>query len=139
MSETVAQPAPLPRPRRRWVRVLLMLVIFCSGMVVGVGLTVGTVVRQAKQNLAHPELQPMRWTQRLTRRLDLNEAESAAVGRIMQDSWDRMTPLRKDAGEQIRAEVERLDQEVAAAISAEKANRWHDYVQNIRENWLPRE
>jgi len=106
-------------------------------MIVGAGLTAGAIIRRARENAQHPERQPQRMAERLARRMKLSDEQSAAVAKILEQSWRRLEPVRDDALSQIRAELDRVEGEVAAALPAEKQEQWRNYVRIIRDDWLP--
>jgi hypothetical protein len=117
--------------------VVLLLVVFASGVVVGVGLTVVGAVAQAQHNIKHPELQPARWTERLTRRLDLSPDESERVGRVLADAFLRVEAIRRSTYPEVTGELDRIEREVAEVLSEEKAERWRDYLKTLRRDWMP--
>ena len=65
---------------------------------------------QARYNIQHPEELPSRWTQRLTKKLDLNKQESADVQRVFDQAWPRLNAIRAKAYPEVMAELDRIEE-----------------------------
>ncbi|MFG0247406.1 MAG: hypothetical protein ACF8OB_00860, partial [Phycisphaeraceae bacterium JB051] len=90
-SASVMPPAPgrhkpnVKRPRR-WVKVVFLLVIFFSGMVTGGGLMLYGIAQRMQSHLANPQARAQTWANRVSRRLNLDEAHKQAVQKVMLES-----------------------------------------------------
>ena len=98
----------LNAPRRRWLTVVLSLLIFAAGFVVGGGTAVITVLRTVRQNIHHPERAPARITARLRRRLDLSDEQTRKVQAIVEHRQLALMEIRRQVQPRVMAELEKL-------------------------------
>jgi hypothetical protein len=125
------------RPRRRWVSVLLYLVLFASGIVIGSGVTLIITYKVVHYRLRHPEQFPDRAVARLKKPLDLSNQQAAEVRLIMRSHLVRLQALRRQWQPQLEAELDSLEKDVAAALKPEQAEKWHTIARERRQSWLP--
>src|SRR5277367_1396605 len=91
-------PQTLPRRTGRWKTVLMVLVVFVSGLIIGgAGATI-FIAGQVRYAIHHPQEIPGRMTARLTRRLSLDADQSAQVKQLLTERLGNLERLR----EQIR-------------------------------------
>ena len=130
--------APVIRPRRRWVwPVLLALVIFVSGVVVGGGLTFKIITSGFKRSFQDPEVSAERITNRMKRRLDLTDEQFVQVRRIILERQKAFQSMRKQVRPQLEAQIEKTRQELAAVLSPEQARKWEKRFGQFLKFWLP--
>ena len=130
--------APVIRPRRRWVwPVLLALVIFVSGVLVGGGLTFKIITSGFKRSFQDPEVSAERITNRMKRRLDLTDEQFVQVRRIILERQKAFQSLRKQVRPQLEAQIEKTRQELAAVLSPEQARKWEKRFGHFLKFWLP--
>jgi len=130
--------APVIRPRRRWVwPVLLALVIFVSGVVVGGGLTFKIITSGFKRSFQDPEVSAERITNRMKRRLDLTDEQFVQVRRIILERQKAFQSMRKQVRPQLEAQIEKTRQELAAVLSPEQARKWEKRFGHFLKFWLP--
>ena len=142
MSET---PGSLPppanivprRPRRRWVSVLLYLVLFASGIAIGSGATLIITYKVVQYRLRHPERLPDRAVERLKKPLDLSNQQAVEVRSIIRSHLIRLQALRRQWQPQLDAELDSLEADVAAVLKPEQAEKWHKIAREKRQSWLP--
>jgi len=125
-------PAAARAIRRRWPRwvamVLLGLVIFGSGIVIGSVGTLTFVRRAMVRAVKHPEQLPDRAIARMTRRYDLTPEQQAEVGAILRTRMQRMTAIRQQLRPYLDAELDSLRDDVAGVLTEEQATQWqHDF------------
>lgn len=129
----VVPPEPLPvvRPRRRWLRVLLVLVVFGSGFVVGGGTALLAVKQRLSRAISHPEEEAARRARTLARDLGLSADQRAQVESILAR---RLTRLRDGVREQLR----HTGREVNDVLTPEQKTRWQSMLKQIeRRNRSP--
>ncbi len=86
---TPEQLPPVPRPRRRWLTLLLCLLIFGAGLVCGAGLMIVTTVHRLQYAIHHPEDAPARVATTLKRKLALDDKQrdrskkSSPIGKLI--------------------------------------------------------
>ena len=126
------------RPRRRrWVSVLLGLILFLSGGLIGSGLTARAIIRGAQHRLHHPEEFPARATARLRRSLDLSDAQAAAVESVLRTRQAAIQEIRRDFQPKIEAEIDKLGTDVAGVLTPDQAARWKAALDEKRRVWIP--
>jgi hypothetical protein len=131
------QAKPRHRHLRRWLKVILLLVIFASGMVTGGGLTVYAIAQRMRMNLADPQARAQTWANRVARRLNLNDSQKQAVQKVMLESSLRFEELRAEINPRIIIELDRMTDEVADVLPDDKAQVWREQFEHLRCNWLP--
>lgn len=130
--------APVIRPRRRWVwPVLLALVIFVSGVLVGGGLTFKIITSGFKRSFQDPEVSAERITNRMKRRLDLTDEQFVQVRRIILERQKAFQSMRKQVRPQLEAQIEKTRQELAAVLTPEQARKWEKRFGHFLKFWLP--
>ena len=132
--------APVIRPRRRWVwTVLLALVIFISGVLVGGGLSFKIITSGFKRSFQDPEVSAERITNRMKRRLDLTDEQCVQVRRIILERQKAFQSMRKQVRPQLEAEIEKTRRELAAVLTPDQARKWEKSFRHFWEFWLPPE
>ena len=132
--------APVIRPRRRWVwPVLLALVIFVSGVLVGGGLTFKIITSGFKRSFQDPEVSAERITNRMKRRLDLTDEQFVQVRRIILEQQKAFQSMRKQVRPQLEAQIEKTRRELAAVLTPDQARKWEKSFRHFLKFWLPPE
>jgi len=132
--------APVIRPRRRWVwPVLLALVIFVSGVLVGGGLTFKIITSGFKRSFQDPEVSAERITNRMKKRLDLTDEQFVQVRRIILERQKAFQSMRKQVRPQLEAQIEKTRQELAAVLTPDQARKWEKRFGHFLKFWLPPE
>ena len=132
--------APVIRPRRRWVwPVLLALVIFVSGVLVGGGLTFKIITSGLKRSFQDPEVSAERITNRMKKRLDLTDEQVVQVRRIILEQQKAFQSMRKQVGPQLEAQIEKTRRELAAVLTPDQARKWEKRFGHFLKFWLPPE
>jgi hypothetical protein len=132
--------APAIRPRRRWVwPLLLALVIFVSGVLVGGGLTFKIITSGFKRAFQDPAASAERITNREKKRLDLTEEQVVQVRRIILEQQKAFQSMRKQVQPQLEAQIEKTRQELAAVLTPEQARKWGKRFNLFLKFWLPPE
>jgi hypothetical protein len=130
--------APATRTRRRWVwTVLLALVIFVSGVLVGGGLTFKVITSGFKRSFQDPAVLADRITHRMKKRLNLTDEQAVRVRRIILEQQKAFQSLRKQVRPQLEAQIEKTRQELAAVLTPEQARKWEKRFGHFLKFWLP--
>jgi len=128
---------PVTRPRRRWVwTVLLALVIFVSGVLVGGGLTFKFITSGFKRSFQDPAVLADRITHRMKKRLNLTDEQAVQVRRIILEQQKAFQSLRKQVRPQLEAQIEKTRQELAAVLTPEQARKWEKRFGRFMKFWL---
>ena len=129
---------PVVRPRRRRIwSILLALVIFISGVLVGGGLSFKLVTGGFKKYFQDPAVSAERITQRMKRQLDLTEEQAVQVRRIIFEQQNSFQSLRKQIRPQLDAQIEKTRRELAAVLTPEQARKWEKRFDRFMKFWLP--
>jgi len=132
--------APLaapPRPRRRWLRWLLWTVIFGSGFVAGVGVTLIAVRRGALESIHHPETMPKKIAQRLRRPLELSDEQMRRIEQIVARRQPALLQIRVRFQPEVEAELDGIQREIAQVLDEQQRPRWEQLFDHLRRTWLP--
>jgi hypothetical protein len=127
----------LPRRRPIWVSVLLALLVFSGGAVVGGAGTVLVIVHGIRQAIRHPDEIPAHLKQRLTRRLSLDSTQSASVEQILTRHLAKIAQLRAGIRPDVQIELSGIHQEVREVLSPAQQSKWDDLFDDFVDNWYP--
>lgn len=132
-------PSRLPAvpARRRWLSIVLALVIFVSGVLVGGGVTVLVAVRQIRDVIAHPERAPDRIVARLHSKLKLNDQQTKQVEQIVKRRQAALIEIRRTVQPQVLEQLDQFEREVADVLKPDQKQRWHELLANLRTQWVP--
>jgi len=142
MSTTPASPIPpvvqvvWPK-RRRWVSVLLSLVLLGSGFIIGAGTTLVVGYRVIQHRLHHPEEFPQRAVDRLRKPLHLSREQVVEVRSILRRHLAAIQEQRRQWQPGLESELDSLEKDVAAVLKPEQAEKWHAIARERRQTWLP--
>jgi len=130
---------PLPRParRRRWVTILLALVIFLSGVIVGAG-AFGLGLRNfVLRRIHHPELGPPATAAWLQRKLELTDPQTTEIEKILRQRQAALVAIRREVQPAVEAELDLLEEQVSDVLDPEQRNQWHNWLGRMRRTWVP--
>ncbi len=126
------------RPRRRWGWTLLLgIVIFVSGILVGGGLTFKVITSGLKRSFQDPAVLADLITHRMKKRLDLTEEQAVEVRRIIFEQQKVFQSLRRQVRPQLEAQIEKTRREMAAVLTPEQARKWEKRFDRFLRFWLP--
>jgi hypothetical protein len=132
-------PTPPRRVKRRiWHVVILCLVVFACGMVVGGGLTVMAIAKQARHRVEHPELRTERALRHIARKLDLADTQTEKLRPVLDAAMDRFDAIHREVSPRLEAEMDRLATDIATALPADKADQWREHFNHLRSEWIPK-
>jgi len=138
-SSDIASVPGATRPRRTWLTVLLCTLIFLGGGVVGAGITIMQVGRQAKDAIQHPDLLPERVAHRLKGRLDLTDDQTRRVEQIVRRRYARILKARDDLLQNVGPEIDAIEREIIPLLAPEQTRRFKERFDTFRDDWLPRQ
>jgi hypothetical protein len=136
-SENAAEQLPAPVRRRRWLTVLLALLIFAAGLASGAAVTVAVAVHRLQYLIQHPEEAPGRIAARLGRRLRLDEGQKAKVEAIVAKRQAELMTLHGQIRPQVMEQLDLLRQEIGEVLTDPQRERWQRMFDELRETWLP--
>jgi hypothetical protein len=142
-EETVPQDLPIhplasegARPRR-WLRLALLLVIFFSGLVVGVGVTLLAVRQGMLYGIHHPEEMPVRVARRLRGPLNLSDQQAGEIESIIRQRQSHLQEIRRRFQPEVEAELEQVYEEIGKILDDAQRERWEQIYTHLRETWNP--
>lgn len=119
-----------PHCRRRWVTLVLLLVVFVLGGVCGAGVTFYGAMCAIRSNMRNPEQQTERIMRRLDRRLELTDEQEPKIRAIVQRQQADMMQGRLERFEQ-------TDLEMRPILTPEQQEKWAAVVEELRQRWMP--
>lgn len=128
--------AVVPR-RRTWLYVVLWLIIFGSGVVVGAGSTLWVVRNRVLYGLQHPERAPAGLARHLQRMLDLDDTQRAQVEQIFERRQKELQKVRRAFQPEVEAQLDQVEQEVSAVLNDVQRAEWQTRFRELRDRWLP--
>jgi hypothetical protein len=130
-------PAAPPHGRRRWVSLLLSLVIFASGIVIGAAGAAGFIRREILHVLRDPGAVPDRITQRLKTRLSLTDEQADKVQDILETRQRSLQAIRTRIQPEVVKQLRLAKEEVGDVLDDRQRERWEADFDRLRELWLP--
>ncbi len=129
-------PTRVPR-YRWWLRLLLPLVIFVSGTVVGAGGTLLVVRNRVLMAVHHPDKMPEIIAARMRFVLSLSDQQTRQVERILRARQASLLKLRQQYQPELEQELDLLDEQVSAVLDEQQRVRWRGRLRGLRQTWLP--
>jgi hypothetical protein len=131
-------PAGLPAPRpRRWRSLLLALLIFVSGAIVGGGLTLIRARHGMWWAIQHPEEAPTRIAARLRWKLGLSDDQTEQVEAIVRKRQQDLQAIRREVHPRVIGELDRVEAEIDYVLNDSQRAQWHVLFARLRERWIP--
>lgn len=128
---------PLENPRRRWMPLVLALVIFLAGMASGAALTVVYAVNRLQFAIHHPEAAPARIAATIARRLDLDADQTARVEQILADRQTQIAAIRRKFQPEIVEQLDGVHDEIAEVLDTSQRGKWTELFAQFKNRWLP--
>jgi hypothetical protein len=133
-----AEPLPVVRkPRRRWLSVLLGVLIFGGGFATGVGFTIVTAVHRLQYTIHHPEEAPARVAAMLKRKLGLDEAQAAKVESAVAKHQAALAAIRREFQPQVMEQLRQIRDEIGECLNPKQREHWYKMFDDVRDRWLP--
>lgn len=126
-----------PAPRRRWPSLLLALLIFVAGAIIGAGGSLLIVRDRALHVLHHPEEAPARMAARLRWRLGLSDDQADQVKSILRRRQQTLLEIRREVRPRVMKELDQAEAEVALVLDDAQREKWRAMVASFRDTWIP--
>jgi len=141
MSSPATVSVSSPKSSRRalpvWVQVVVLLVVFASGIGVGALSATRYVLDRMQHYRTHPEVLPEEITQSLARRLRLTAEQQSEVLKIISHRHARIEEARQVSAPEIHSEFDLMEQEVAAVLEEQQKEQWLATAAWVRSSFLP--
>jgi hypothetical protein len=126
-----------PTKPRLWVRLVLWLIIFGSGMIVGAGMSLAVIRGVALQRIHHPEKTAAVMAARLRRPLQLSDQQVAQVEQVLRQRQRSLEDLRRRVQPEFEAELDLIRQQIGDVLTDKQRERWHQHFDRMRRTWVP--
>ncbi len=135
--ETDTSPGPLERPRRQWLRtVLLGSIILLCGALIGSVLTTHVLWGRFLDHTRHHERTSRRIADRMSRDLDLTDEQAKKIHQIMTKRGEALFVIHREVRPRVEAELEQMRLEVDSVLTPEQAKRWNRRFKRMHEFWI---
>lgn len=140
---TLSTDTPTSPPKRWrkalpvWVQVLVLLVVFASGIGVGALSATRYVIDRMQHYRTHPDVLPEEITQSLASRLRLTAEQQREILEIISRRHARIEEARQASAPEIHAEFDLMEQEVAAVLEERQKEKWLSTAEWVRSSFLP--
>ncbi len=128
---------PRPSPKRRWAHVVLPIVIFVAGGLVGAGLTVIFRPEQTRRGRRSIEETRDRMTEKIADKLDLSAQQTEQLRQILEDRLKELQKLRREMQPRMEKQAAILKANVAAMLNDEQKARWEEFYAERFPRWFP--
>ena len=138
-TEPTATPVPTLRRRRQWLTVLLLLVIFVSGGLIGAGLTVLLKPEPESKRKGPPrsaaEIRDRR-IDAIAKVVDLSAEQKEKVQRIVEEVWVvEFMAIMGEVRPRILRMYERLNEEMLGILNEKQKRKWTEYYNKRIALW----
>lgn len=138
-SDLPASAAPLPPVprRRRWITIVLMLVIFAAGLAIGAGSMVLYTDYTSRYYRLNPDRMPERMLERLSKELNLSSEQVRQARPMVQEWWKGWQKARWQTYPIFKPELDRIDQNMQTILDERQKQVWQGYFGSIRRRYVP--
>ena len=138
-SPAAALPAQPPRRSRRWLTILLCVLIFLAGGVTGAGAMAVHTIRRIKEAVHNPEVIPERIVARLRRPLDLDKEQELKIRAILARRQASLLEARAEVLSRAGPEFTGIEDDIANVLRPDQLDDWHKLYRKFLTEWLPDE
>ena len=117
--------------------ILLLLLVFLSGVAVGVVATRLVVRNMVRQTIANPNLVRDRIEHDLAVRLDLSSEQRAKVRAVLERSHEEMRQLRMEVQPRFADITKRAETEIRETLTPEQRAEFEQYISDKKLLWRP--
>lgn len=138
---TESSKPPLTPPMRRalswWGQIIVLLVVFIAGSVVGAMVAAKVIHSQMEYYRHHAEASPQDILPRLQRRLTLTDDQTEKVREIISRRHPVMIESRRREAQTMLNEFRSMEGEIGKVLDANQQTLWHDIATSVRNRFLP--
>ena len=132
-----ALPAQSPRRSRRWLTVLLCVLIFLAGGVTGAGAMAVHTIRRIKEAVHNPEVIPERIVARLRRPLDLDKEQELKIQAILARRQASLLEARAEVLRRAGPDFVGIEDDIANVLRPDQLDDWHKLYRKFLSEWMP--
>ena len=134
---TAASNIAVPKKRRRWLKVMLGIIILLCGFVLGSGSTICVIKWRILHTMHEPELVANKITWRLSWWLNLSEDQKAKVRQIVIERHRALKKIFVNTWPKVERELDLVEQEITKALNPKQAAKWQKKFRKMRKKWSP--
>jgi len=134
---SAALPPQPPRRSRRWLTVLLCVLIFLAGGVAGAGAMAVHTIRRVKEAVHHPEVIPGRIVARLRRPLDLDQQQELQIQAILTRRQASLLEARAETLQRTGPVFAGIEDDIANVLRPDQLDEWHKLYKRFLKEWVP--
>jgi len=128
---------PLLLSAHRWRRVLMLLLIFVCGSVVGAVSGAHWMRERMVAMMQHPEQLPERILSRIRAELALSDDQAQKVDAVIRGRHAAMEALRAESYPRQLSEFKAIQSEIAELLSLEQRRQWATLCETVEQRYLP--
>ena len=125
----------LPGAYRLLIRLVLAVVIFGSGVAVGIGGYQLYLDRRAEYYRSHPEEAATRFADKLADRLDLNDQQARKVKQIVIEQWPGFQRIRNDMYPRMKAQMDQFRAKLVGVLNEKQLKAWDEYQASFERSY----
>jgi hypothetical protein len=135
-------PLPPTPPRgyrrpRRWLRVLLALLIFIAGLTFGGAATAVYLGYRIHYALHHPDELPERLAARLAHRLKLSATQETQARLIFTQRQQNLSAIRAQFQPQVVTQLQGVHTDISGILTDSQREKWDALYDDLMHNWMP--
>jgi hypothetical protein len=115
---------------------VLVFLVFASGMVIGGAASVGFVIHRIRQTIQHPEQIPANMTARLARKLDLDNSQKVRVQAIIADRQKNLQAIRREVQPRVEAEFRAGAADIGGELTPAQKAKWDAMFAELMKDWM---
>jgi hypothetical protein len=136
-TDTATPNIAVPKKRRRWLKVVLGIIILLCGFVLGSGTTIVVMHEKIMHTMHDPELVAKKITWRLSWWLNLSEEQKAKVHDIVIKRHRALKKIFVNTWPKVERELNLFDQEITKVLNPKQAAKWQKKFRKMRKRWSP--
>ena len=117
-----------------WLPLLLSLVILFVGIGIGSATTVLVMNSQFKRAIKEPDRGRMMLVKHMLGELRLPEEKRLEIEAVIEKHLDALDDIREEIAPRFKEVLELMEEEVAAMLTPEEAERWREEVDRLRQD-----
>lgn len=117
--------------------VALVGLVFLGGCACGAALATLAIKHAVHHAMQSPQTMAGHIAERLSGFLDLSDEQEKQVEQILVRRHEALTDIRREIQPKLEAELNILEQEIAAVLDDRQRVKWHEHAAAVRSQWLP--
>ena len=132
-----AKPLARPPGQKRWPTLLLMSVIFVTGVAMGISATLMYVEQRTKAMMSNPGRMPYYQAERIAKSLDLTADQEEKIRAILVARWEEIMQTRRLVYYDFKPILDREEREIAELLRSDQQQQWKEQFAAMRRRFNP--